>query len=445
MPEEQIKFTLDKVRWERMNPAHMRQGSRVLSCGKVHWKDGRRQAGIELEASSLPDGRYQLHDVQLREERHRIPAKLRRAEIAKPAINVLARVLQTTNMWAGEQSDGAGTIVMNQRHLLGQARSTLLSSYRYGVGDLTPPPWDELWARIESRLEHDPALVVHGFSREEFKRALMKTRTVFPASWVRRRYVDALGDTDMNGVLDREARGWFPAYQLARTATGAICYDPGLSFLAEIGCALVELEGFDGVELLRRQLARSIGMQHHLSLAADLYQRKLLTGLEPHTGGGSARSDILAQVDGRVYEIEMKAFTSSRPDLRLAKEIAEKATKVPREPERPVVVYAVLANGSTGGREVHQLFMEAVDQLAGALPPNISALAAGEVVVDASGGRAKRTLERVRLNRAAVVPSRQEDLDILFTSQHSEILRPAFGVMSFLAYERPAGEPQTAT
>ncbi len=438
MATETISFRIDDVRW---GCGHHGIPT-IRAIGRLFWNEGRKECGFEADAVAMGRGNKGLYDLRLVERRYRIPGKFRRAELRRPIVDCLTRVLNTVNMWAGEQQERGATAVMNQKVIPEEAKGRFLFVYRFGVLDLTPPPWEQMWSRIKSRLRYDSALVLHGFSKRQFDQAILSLEQVFPNGWARKRHLVDGKQLTMGEDLPRATRGWFPAYQLAHLAIGGICYDPGLNYLAEIGCALQELDGFAGLPTIRRQLARNPGILHQVSFAGDIYRRGRLVALEPGTGSGSAKGDLLVSLRGGTVDVEMKTLTSNKPDRKLAQEVRDKAKKLPSHPQRPVVIYAMQVDGSGYDKECRERFTRSARQLAQTAPPNISAIVAGETFVDARGGRVKRVLDSVGINPRAVKPAVESDLRELFTSNCEDVLYPTFSVGSFMAYGRSADETQ---
>ena len=405
----------------------------MVACGHVSWRRGRSQAGFEMMAHPTPIAEWQLLQLTWLTE---VPGFLRSGQVNQMLINGLDRLLLRTNMWPEQSAGGGAKIVLNQRQA--PDPSSVCASFRFGALDVPAPQWSAMWSRIESRLRHDPFLSAQGFSRQNMTSAVLALQSVFPYEWVRRRYQDAedAGMATMRDPLPKGSTFWFPAYHLARLAIGAMCTDPGLNCLIELGLTVQNLARFSELPMLLRQLARSSGVLHHICLAGDLHSRGMLTGLEPASGSGSSKSDLLAQAAGEEHEVEVKAFTSQSPGKRLQSEAEHKATTLPKDPGRPMILYAVLIEEESFDKERESRFVQDGTAIAEGLSPNISGIATGAMFMDASGGRLKRHLSAYTPNPRALRPADESSVRQIFQQNYDAIAYPQFGVSSFLSMEK---------
>jgi len=176
-------------------------------------------------------------------------------------------------------------------------------------------------------------------------------------------------------------------------------------------------------------------------LAAELYRENRLVGLEPKTGSGGATNDLLASIDGRSCQIEVKEFTSRNPGRQLMKQITDKAKKVPAKPAVPIIFHAVLRENADFETEKDDQFFDAIDELATKLPPQISAVVGGRRFVDSLGGRVKRETVKVVTNPDALTPSRLTDLEMLFPTNFERIEYPVYGIGNFFLFYNKPKEP----
>lgn len=391
------------------------------------------------------DGEWKLKDFRCSED---IGAFFHVKDMLQTLVNRAASLLKTINVWPAESDSADGArLFLNQQLAPSAFADRVVISFRPDMLSLPMANWDAMWSLIEGRVRGDQYFRVRGFNADEVDDAIAPLKQIFIGPWVRARYKkpgQKAVEPIMAADFPRDSECWFPAYHLARTALGAICIDPGWNYLVEIGLSIRELQGFEGLQRLTRQLVRSPGNQHHLCLAAELFRRGHLLALEPATGSGGFRSDLLATCGDRQYEIEAKEFASSNPGKQLAKEIASKSKSLPKRPARPVVFHAVLIESGIFDKTKEDLFFHAVKELAQHIPPNISAVVAGRRFVDAAGGRVKRDAEVRILNPTALVPSNEEDLVTLFAKNYESIQYPIFGIGSFFYFETRSTEPTSA-
>lgn len=381
---------------------------------------GRERWRPKLVLKPLPNGQWQLIGIEG-------PFPQLAQEALQQVVNCAGRILMTTNLWPNQQQDGSATICMNMLSIPDEAKDKVVASFRVNALDIANSDWKTLWDRIQARVEADPCFEVLGFDNGAVQRAVLNLRRVFPWEWVRARY-KAAGLARLADSLATSAEGWFPAYHLARTANGAICRDPGWNYLVELGLAIETLSKFPGADRLIGRLTKSSGTQHHICMAAELLQRGFLQGLEPSTGRGAASSDLLVGTVGTSYQVEVKEFSSKDPLNSLRKEIADKHKKLPASPKQPVVFHAVLLE--KGQLETKQVFDfdRAVNALRDELPSTISAVVSGKRFLDSRGGRVKRDVGAVVINRNALRAASERDLHEIFRANFDECLYPIFGV-----------------
>ncbi len=426
MNELNIRYEIKGLRFERREPDRLPvavvRGDATVTCQVFRF---------ELVASPMADGQWKLVSLNWHADRHP-PRVLRELEFTRSMLNRTARLLDTVNLWPSENTSTGARMCLNERMIPDEAQDRVIVSYRPNVLDVPSANWEYLWDHICRRVDADPYFHVLGFEHSTVGRVLPLLRNIFPNDWVRARY-RAAGLSGMADPLEREDGQWFPAYHLARTAHGVTCRDPAWNYLVEIGLAIEALQGFDGAEKLSRQLSRSPGTQHHFCMAAELHKRGLLEGLEPRTGSGSATCDLLAAGDGQLYQIEVKEFTSQNPIRRLQDALSEKAKKLPRNPELPVVFHVTLSERGAFDKKREDAFFAAVGGLQAHIPDSISAIVAGSRYVDSTGGRVKRDVECVVLNETGNRPAREGDLRTLFGTTNQRANYPLYGIGSFIA------------
>lgn len=399
---------------------------------KGHAFVGAYLSGFVLKLAPLPDGQWKGRTLDWAVEQNR-PQVLRSEGFVQNLINQAARLLGTINMWPTAQEAGGARLAMNQRLIPEEHTAHTCLSHRHDLLSLPMSDWANIWDLIERRNEHDKYFEVLGYNREEIKAILPELQQIFSADWVRARYRQA-GFDRLADPLEHEDEGFFPAYHLARTALGGICRDPGWGYLAEIGQALLALRGVEGMERLKRQLTRHSGAQHHLCLAAELHERGILSGLEPLSGSGSARCDLLATLEGTTYQVELKELSSRSPLRRLQSELLQKSDKLPTTPTYPVIFHVVFKEVGARDIEFERTFFEQIEAIAGEIPPKISAVVSGRRFVDANGGKVKHDYNAIILNDDALVPSNRTHLETLFEANYTEALMPFFGVTSFFIF-----------
>ena len=386
-----------------------------------------------------PDGEWAVRNI--RWNRSSVPTELESDDLAKELVNRAARLLDTINMWPAEQVSAGARVSINQRVIPAEHADRTIVSSRHNLLSLRNTAWPQLWERIERRLQYDPYFEVVGFDRATVRAALPYLKQVFSGEWVKARYRQA-GLVELGSALDPQDEGFSPAYHLARTALGAICRDPGWNYLVEIGLALSRLEEVDGVQRLRDQLARSPGAQHHICLAAEMKKRGHLLGLEPFSGSGAARCDLLLSQNARTYQVELKEFSSRNPLQKLRTELNAKTRKLPESPNFPIVFHVVFRETGADDVQIEQRFFKEVSQIVDEMPPKISAVVTGRRFVDSRGGPVKRDSDSVIFNDRSIIPAVEDDLRNLFRPNYDRAEMPYYGLASFVVFgPRPDRNP----
>ena len=354
-----------------------------------------------------------------------------------PVIKAANQVLMTTNTWT-VSSEGAGAqVAMNQQLAPPEVREKVHFSARLDALDLPDDEWTTLWGRIESRAKFDPHFRIAGFEQSDTLIAISKLRHVFEFKWVRNRYREVVGKDEtlwLSHQLPRDARGWFPAFHLARTALGALCVDPAWNYLINIGIAIAKLEKFPRAGRLIKELPHNPGSQHNLCMAAEFLDMGVLVGLEVPTGVGDASNDLLVKFKGREYAVEVKEFLSSKPVRNLLSEIAEKVEKLPPVPDMPVIFHVIIAESDGTRVRMEEDFFNSIAALTDDLPPQISGIIAGTRFVDAAGGPVKRDTRVIALNPNALRRSEMGDLESIFAKNFDDLTYPHYGVASFIEW-----------
>jgi hypothetical protein len=381
--EVQIHYELESLKFGQLRGS-ANGVAIVTGCASYSGQEAR----FRFLISPRNDGEWSLKEFKWERE---VSSTLASVQVLQALVNKAAKLLYPINMWPEQQEAGGARLVMNQKIPPASAVGKVMISFRPDLLSMPSPPWEAMWDLILARVEADRYFQVCGFDEADVHSAIHHLQRVFPASWVRAKYKAAVGTHrrtfGMGTEFPPDHEFWFPAYHLARTALGAICIDPGWNYLIEIGLSLSELTGFNGLQKLEQQLCRSSGVRHQLCLAADLFKRGFLTGLEPETGSGHARSDLLAKCEGREYEIEVKELTSEEPGRGIQREVQRKVERLPRRPIRRVVFHVVLAERGIFEKRKEQRFFDEVEHLGQKLPSAISAIVAGRCFVDSAGGR----------------------------------------------------------
>lgn len=407
----------------------------ALTNGVLESKGLKGPFGLALTPDD--EANWQLREVRATEDFSEVLAN---RTVVEALVEKANQLLMTINMWPFEQSEGGGArLSLNQKLAPPEEIHRLVTSFRMDLLDFPARDWANLWTLIEGRIEGDRFFMVQGFSKDEIKIAVEQLKGLFHADWVIARFRDELGAKDeieFAAELPTYSESRYPAQLLARTALGAICVDPGWNYLIELGLSIHELQGFAQIEELKGQVVRSSGTQHHLCLAAELYRRGLLKSLEPLTGSGSSKSDLLTSVGENQYAIEVKERSSRNPLRQLKKQLAKKARQLAEHSRMATVFHVVLIEDGEFDKSLEDGFFGSLQELAFDMPNKISAVVAGRRFVDASGGRVKRDAEYRILNQNALVPSDEEDLKVLFKKNYESFEYPISPIGSYFGFSK---------
>lgn len=431
MPE--LKFEVVELRFSLDEKTQQRLAS---VCGYLRF--GERQTWTSISLKKLDDGRWQTVVFSQRQ-----PAILKTIsdEIGQKLAQHCANLLTTQNMWFAKATAQGTDILFKYGRLPDEALDRLTLSYRALALNLPDTGWNALWNKILDRARGDEDFAIRGYTKEETLVGLKNLREVFPPSWVWARFRDAKLSR-MGEYLGPESPGWFPAYHLARTALGACCVDPGWSYLIEIGLAIETLRDFNGLRRLRDRLCKSEGTQHHLCLAADLHLRQKLVGLEPATGAGSSKNDLLVVAASEVFQVEVKELVSSTTAQKILSELKRKHARSPLRPVDPIVFHVVLrgAENPDPRREIN--LGEELRKLETEFPPSISAVVIGRRFHDSAGGRAKRDIAATITNSAASNPIAPAALLEAFTPNYETFEEPMLSFGSAMVFQNKPQSPE---
>lgn len=367
-----------------------------------------------------------------------VPPNLQSEEFSLKLTQAVAPLLASINVWPAKQNEAGGAqLAINEGTL---PPNGSFASFRPQIHSIQPPGWPELWKRIQARIKHDYCLRVQGFTSEEVRGAATQLERVFPESWVRKVYAEA-GMSEMSAELPHDTPFWFPAYQLARTATGFLCIDPGWNYLVDLALSIKVLKDFPGNKRLTKKLTKQPGVWHQMCLAGEFARRGLLVELEPPTGCGSATNDLRVSVGKCEYDIEVKAFTSAKPQVKLLAELREKAKKVPAMPQRPILFYVMLIERGKIDTERENVFRMAIESVAEEIPAVISGIAVGRIFIDANGGHVKRDLQTYVINCTAWKTVDKSVAENLFGMNYSILTYPLSGVETFISHSQPVIGP----
>ncbi len=319
-----------------------------------------------------------------------------------------------------------GQTFMNEeqiRNSFSILRGDILSLYRLD--------WPKLWPAIENRLTHDPEFWVSGFTRQDAVDSVAILKTVFPWEWVRRRYRDVAKKLLEVGMWDvMQADQGFPAYVLARTAIGCICKDPGWNYLITLAESCKLLKGFPKGNSLLQRIAKEPGHIHQANFSGYLLQRRVLSEIEPATGSGNAKHDMAARAGDVVFDIEMKALTSSDPVRQVTREIEEKCRKLPSTLSRPVVFFVLLVETSvtsdhkSSSDQLNSITLDIFGRTAG-----VSAVVVGRMFVDSAGGPVKWSFDRFIINNYAHHRIDESSLRLVFEPNWQRLTYPLMPIV----------------
>ncbi len=141
------------------------------------------------------------------------------------------------------------------------------------------------------------------------------------------------------------------------------------------------------------------------------------------------------EINERQFQVEAKEFSSGKPAKQLKKELADKIKKVPNIPKQPIVFHVVLVEKGNYDKEREDTFLDAVKEFQGCLPNQISAIVVGKRFIDSKGGRIKRDIDLIIINRDAIAPIDECDLKVVFEANHTEIEYPLYGIGSFPTFD----------
>jgi hypothetical protein len=368
----------------------------------------------------------------------RPPSSFDSIEFIQQLVNKAAPLLYPINMWPGEQTEKGARLTVNQKIAPEDKKDDVTVSFRSQLLSIPSPSWDEIWSLIINRVKHDEHFKVQGFSNVEVIRAIEQLELVFPSSWVKKQFkLEAKNqniDQSMGMEFPPESDFWYPAYHIGRTAIGSICIDPGWNFLVELGLAINDLKEVSGIHKIINSLTKYSGNQHCICLANDLNKRGLLNELEPLIGNGPYKNDITINYNGKILDIESKAFTSNKPDKALDKEIKKKIECLPNNYERPLIFYAVLIENGVFDRGKELAFYKAISNLSNELSDKITAVVGGKLFVDASGGHLKRDSEEIFVNPNAKHALSEDELRDIFKKNYSDVTYPIYGIGTYFYF-----------
>jgi hypothetical protein len=330
----------------------------------------------------------------------------------------------------GDNTNGAhvrvGHTIINDEQIRDSfciLRGDILSIYRLD--------WPKLWPAIENRLMHDPEFWVSGFTREDALDAITTLKTVFPWEWVRRRYRKAAKKSSEVGMWDTmEADQGFPAYVLARTAIGCICKDPGWNYLISLADSCKLLRSFPNGNSLLQRIATDPGYIHQVNFSGYLLKRNLLAYVEPATGSGNAKHDMTARVGDVIFDIEMKALTTSDPARQAKQEIEEKCRKLPLALPRPVVFFVLLVEKSQPSEhrswpdQLNSITAEVFGQTSG-----VSAVVVGRMFIDSNGGPVKWSFDKFVCNPQTRLQISEPALRSVFEPNWERLAHPLLPIV----------------
>lgn len=300
--------------------------------------------------------------------------------------------------------------------------------------------WRYLWDAIENRLSFDPEFWVNGFNRQEAIRAVGVLKSVFPWEWVRKRYRNYSKNSIVGMWNEMQADQGFPAYQLARTAIGCICKDPGWNYLITLAQSCNSLKKYPkGASFLKR-ISKNPGDIHHANFAGYLHQRGMLAEIEPPTGSGNATNDLAVKIGEILIDIEMKSLTSMEPARQIGQEVLDKCRKLPSIPKRPIVFFALLVEKPSTGEEKTQ--QQQLDTFTTGLMANstgVSAIVVGRMFIDATGGLIKWSFEKFLPNEQAHHQISEVLLRQIFKPNWERIRYPCMPIVfSYNLNDKPA-------
>lgn len=359
-------------------------------------------------------------------------------QVYKPVLNKAARILDTINTWPSDQGDSGGArIVVNEKKVPDSEIHKVYASFRSRVLYLRINDWQNIWPRILKRVKYDSFFRIQGFSQSNVLKAIRILRKYYKSEWIRsnvRKAISKKGEVGFNSDIPQDYPFWFPVYHFIRTASGAICIDPGWNYLIELGNAIDVLNDFPRFSEIVKEITRKPGIIHQICLTAAIFRKGYLKEIEPSTGSGNATNDISFEINKRIYDIEVKALTSAKPWKVVRKEILDKFKKIPKHPPNPIFFYILIIEEEGFKKEREdQFYSEIETNLSNSIPDNIGGIIAGKMFIDNSGGFPKRDIGYVLINDASLKDYAEMDLREVLTSNH-EILYPIFSPNSFFHF-----------
>jgi hypothetical protein len=222
----------------------------------------------------------------------------------------------------------------------------------------------------------------------------------------------------------------FPAYHLARTAIGCICKDPGWNYLITLAESCKLLKSYHKGNLLLQRIATEPGHIHQANFSGYLLKRQLLDEIEPATGSGNAKHDMSARIDNVIFDIEMKALTSSDPARQVSKEIVEKCRKLPSTPRRAVVFFVLLVGTSVVNN--HKTWADQLNSITPTVFENtsgVSSVVVGRMFVDSAGGPIKWSFDKFVFNEHAHHHVDEQSLRKVFEPNWQRLLYPLMPIV----------------
>ena len=362
--------------------------------------------------------------------------------------NKAASLLYPINMWAGEQTESGAKIIMNQKIAPKDVEDNVNVSFRPNILSMPSPSWENIWEKIENRVKYDDHFKVQGFSEEELLAAFDKLKNIFPGTWIKKQYKDQANQSGIKIEMGMDyppetSSFWYPSYHIARSSLGAICVDPGLNYLVELGLSLDRLKSVPGIKLLQNSLTKSSGNQHCICIADDFNSRGLLNEVEPQIANGAYRNDLNISYKNQSIDIELKAFTSNSPDKMLSREIKKKIDSLPKTFDRPLIFHAILIENGVFEKEREKVFYDSIDTIRDELSEGISAVVGGRIFVDSNGGRLKRDCEKICINENSRFKLLESDIKEIFKKNYETASYPIYGIGTFFYFENEKKDKTT--
>jgi len=428
--DSRVNFSFRDIAFDGSPKLH---DSWVLVTGIVATKA--RTRTVAFKTRQLDDGNWLVRADEV-EWNASPPADQEWLPLLRQVVQRLKALLSPVSAWPGSSSEEGAQVVVNQHRPPSNLDCEIFFSNRFEIGAIPSPPWDELWPRIESRVRWDPHFRVAGISQTDVLQSLPALEGCFPADWIESVYRDSAGkQVGMSADLPRSNLHWFPARHLAATAMGAICADPAWVYLVEIGRALDTLHGLPNLSRILRHVRVGHGHRHHLCIAAELCRRSYLKALEPEDASGD--NDLLVQISGRPYEVELKEVSSDMPLRKVQQRLHQKSQSIPEQPARPVLFHAVLAVRTSRDPQRDVEFHRNVRADHLTIPYNIEALVVSDCFVDADGAYVKRDLIDVRPGPNAG-PNAVVDIETMFASNFDAVVYPRFGFGTYIDSNSPS-------